>query len=82
LCVPEGGWWVLESRGGTVHDSQPLTTLTKKTQQWKWTTTEHTAFAIVKVAYTLNPILLVPDYEKAFEIAADALLLRDEWGLF
>jgi len=53
---------------------QPLTALTKKTQQWKWTTPEHTAFETLKVAYASKPVLMVADYDKAFEIEADASL--------
>jgi len=53
---------------------QPLTTLTRKTQQWKWTNTEHTAFEILKTAYASKPVLMVADYDKAFEIEADASL--------
>ena len=46
----------------------------RKTHPWEWTSTQHSAFENMKVAFASQPILLMPDYNKAFEIESDALL--------
>lgn len=53
---------------------QWLNILLKKTQPWIWEVEQHTAFEILKVAYLKEPVLLIPDLTKPFEIEADASL--------
>jgi len=48
--------------------------LLRKTHPWEWTSTQHSAFENMKVAFASQPVLLMPDYNKAFEIESDALL--------
>ena len=52
----------------------PLNVLLQKTHPWEWTPTQHTAFKNMKVAFALQPVLLMPDYVKPFEIESDASL--------
>ena len=53
---------------------QPLNELLRKTTIWIWTPERHTAFENLKVAYVSQPVLLIPDFTKAFRIEADASL--------
>jgi hypothetical protein len=53
---------------------QWLNILLKKTQPWIWNEEQHTAFEVLKVAYMNEPVLLIPDLTKPFEIEADASL--------
>jgi hypothetical protein len=53
---------------------QWLNILLKKTQPWIWNEEQHTAFEILKVAYMNEPVLLIPNLTKQFEIEADASL--------
>jgi len=57
-----------------VDKTAPLNVLLRKTHPWEWTPTQHSAFKNMKVAFTSQPVLLMPDYDKPFEIESDALL--------
>ena len=52
----------------------PLNVLLRKTHPWEWTSTHHVAFETMKVAFASQPVLLIPDYSKPFEIESDASL--------
>ena len=52
----------------------PLNVLLWKTHPWEWTPIHHAAFENMKVAFALQPVLLMPDYMKSFEIESDASL--------
>jgi len=52
----------------------PLNVLLRKTHPWEWTPTQYAAFKNMKVTFTLQPVLLMPDYAKPFEIESDASL--------
>ena len=50
----------------------PLTDLTRHSKTWKWTDECTEAFEKVKYCLTHAPVLVMPDYEKPFEVVADA----------
>ena len=50
----------------------PLTNLTKKTNQWDWTSDCQQAFERVKRALTEAPVLVSPDTTKPYEVISDA----------
>jgi hypothetical protein len=52
--------------------AHPLTALTKKSAQWKWSTEERDAFNCIKQCLTTKPILGYPDFTREFIIYTDA----------
>lgn len=50
----------------------PLTDLTKKETEFRWTETEQKAFDKLKQCMLTEPILLIPDPDKPFEVETDA----------
>ena len=52
----------------------PLNVLLRKTHPWEWTSIHHAAFETMKVAFASQPVLLMPNYSKPFEIESDASL--------
>ena len=53
---------------------EPLNRLRKKDYPWNWEQDQQTAFERLKQAFTKEPVLLIPDNAKPFEIEADASL--------
>lgn len=53
---------------------QHLNLLLKKTQPWIWENEQQRAFEELKAAYVNEPVLLIPNLDKPFEIEADASL--------
>lgn len=53
----------------------PLSNLTKQNTVWDWNDTCQKAFEGVKHALTHAPVLAMPDFEKPFEVIADASIL-------
>ena len=51
-----------------------LNVLLRKTHPWDWTTSQHSAFEVLKTAFCSKPVLLMPDFTKPFEIESDASL--------
>jgi RNase H-like domain found in reverse transcriptase len=47
--------------------------LTKKDKKFEWTTDYQDAFDIMKKRFTEEPVLLMPDQSKPFQIESDAL---------
>ena len=56
----------------------PLIDLTKKNKEWRWTPSCQKAFDKPKEEFSKQPVLLLPDLNKPFTIATDAL--RDTSG--
>ena len=54
--------------------ARPLNELLQKATTWFWTTKRDNAFANLKLCFTKDPVLLIPDSVKPFEIKADASL--------
>ena len=52
--------------------ARPLTELTRAGAEWKWSTSQHTAFNRLKLALTTAPVLMLPDLEKQFVVTTDA----------
>ena len=52
----------------------PLTELLKKNKTWLWSEECQEAFEGLKVAVTEEPVLMLPDFTKTFEIHTDASL--------
>ena len=52
--------------------ARPLTELTRAGAEWKWSTSQHTAFNRLKLALTTAPVLMLPDFEKQFVVTTDA----------
>jgi RNase H-like domain found in reverse transcriptase len=52
--------------------AQPLNHLTKKDKKFEWTTDCQTAFDTMKKQFTEEPVLLMPDQLKLFQIESDA----------
>ena len=52
--------------------AQPLNNLTKKDKKFEWTTECQEAFDILKQQFTKEPVLLMPDQSKPFQIESDA----------
>lgn len=52
--------------------AKPLTELTKKDVNFKWTKVEQSSFDMLKVKLTEQPVLVYPDFTKEFYIACDA----------
>ena len=52
--------------------AQPLNDMTKKDKEFEWTTKCQEAFDILKQQFTEEPVLLMPDQSKLFQIESDA----------
>src|SRR5277367_1522755 len=52
--------------------AKPLTELTKKDKKFEWDDNCQTAFDLLKKKFTEEPVLLMPDHSKPFQIEADA----------
>src|SRR5271155_5554831 len=52
--------------------ARPLNDLTKKNKKFDWTTECQTAFDLLKKKFTEEPVLLLPDHSKPFQIESDA----------
>jgi len=50
----------------------PLFDLTKKTTTWTWTSACEAAFTNLQCTLTTSPVLILPDYNKAFTLITDA----------
>jgi RNase H-like domain found in reverse transcriptase len=53
--------------------AQPLNYLTKKDKKFEWTSECQNAFDTMKKQFTEEPVLLMPDQSKPFQIESDAL---------
>jgi RNase H-like domain found in reverse transcriptase len=53
--------------------AQPLNDLTKKDKKFEWTTECQEAFDTMKKRFKEEPVLLMPDQSKPFQIESDAL---------
>jgi hypothetical protein len=52
--------------------ARPLNDLTKKDKKFEWTTECQEAFDTMKKRFTEEPVLLMPDQSKPFQIESDA----------
>jgi RNase H-like domain found in reverse transcriptase len=52
--------------------ARPLNNLTKKNKNFEWTTECQEAFDTMKNRFTEEPVLLMPDQSKPFQIESDA----------
>jgi len=52
--------------------AHPLFDLTKKTTTWTWTPACEAAFTGLQRTLTTSPVLILPDYDKAFTLITDA----------
>jgi RNase H-like domain found in reverse transcriptase len=52
--------------------AQPLNCLTKKDKKFEWTMDCQNAFDTIKEQFTEEPVLLMPDQSKPFQIESDA----------
>ena len=52
--------------------AKPLNDLTKKDQKFEWTDIQRKAFDELKRRFTEEPVLIMPDQTKPFQIEADA----------
>lgn len=52
--------------------ARPLYDLTKKGNQWEWTTECEESFQTLKRAFVTAPVLIMPDKEKPFRVETDA----------
>ena len=52
--------------------AHPLIDLTKKKQEWRWTSSCQKAFDLLKEEFSKQPVLSLPDLNKPFAIATDA----------
>ena len=52
--------------------AKPLNDLTKKDKKFEWTNECQESFNILKQCFTKEPILLMPDHSKPFQIESDA----------
>jgi RNase H-like domain found in reverse transcriptase/Reverse transcriptase (RNA-dependent DNA polymerase) len=52
--------------------ARPLNNLTKKDKKFEWTTECQKAFDTIKKRFTEEPVLLMPDQSKPFQIESDA----------
>jgi len=50
----------------------PLFDLTKKTTTWTWTLACEAMFTSLQYTLTTSPVLILPDYDKAFTLITDA----------
>jgi len=51
----------------------PLHILVRKEQKWKWEKEQEKAFERLKVVFTIEPILAIPDIDREMRAEADAL---------
>ncbi|KAL7723995.1 hypothetical protein ACLKA6_016362 [Drosophila palustris] len=51
---------------------QPMSTLLKKGQKWKWNSEQQAAFKELKVRLTEAPVLACSDFNEKFELQTDA----------
>jgi len=51
----------------------PLHILVRKEQKWKWEKEQEKAFERLKVVFTIEPILAIPDIDREMRVEADAL---------
>src|SRR5712691_12618922 len=52
--------------------ARPLFDLTKKTTTWTWTSACEATFTGLQRTLTTSPVLMLPDYDKAFTLITDA----------
>ena len=52
--------------------TRPLNDLTKKDKKFEWTNNCQQAFDLLKKKFTEEPVLMMPDHTKPFQIEADA----------
>ena len=52
--------------------ARPMNDLTKKDKKFEWTTDCQSAFETLKKRFTEEPVLLMPDHTKPFQIESDA----------
>ena len=52
--------------------ARPLNKLTKKDKKFEWTETCQKAFDTLKIKFTQEPVLMIPDHSKPFQIESDA----------
>ena len=52
--------------------TRPLNNLTKKDKKFEWTHDCQQAFDLLKKKFTEEPVLMMPDHTKPFQIEADA----------
>ena len=52
--------------------AKPLNDLTKKDQKFEWTTECQNAFDLLKKRFTEEPVLMMPDQSRPFQIESDA----------
>ena len=50
----------------------PLHVLVRKEQKWKWEGEQEEAFERLKVVFTTEPILAIPDINREMRVEADA----------
>jgi len=51
----------------------PLHVLVRKEQKWKWEGKQEEAFERLKVVFTTEPVLAIPDIDREMKVEADAL---------
>jgi len=51
----------------------PLHVLVRKEQKWKWELEQEEAFGKLKVVFTTEPVLAIPDIDREMRVEADAL---------
>ena len=52
--------------------SKPLSDLTKKDCTWNWGVEQQNAFEVLKKAFTMAPVLRIPNDEDLFKLSTDA----------
>jgi len=52
--------------------SKPLSNLTKKDSIWTWGKEQQNAFEVLKKAFTIAPVLRIPNDEDLFKLSTDA----------
>jgi len=52
--------------------SKPLSNLTKKNSIWTWGKEQQNAFEVLKKAFTIAPVLRIPNDEDLFKLSTDA----------
>ena len=52
--------------------AQPLNDLMKKDKKFEWTSTQQQAFDTLKKRFMEEPVLMMPDHFKPFQIEVDA----------
>lgn len=54
------------------HIAEPLTALTRKDVEWRWTSKEQDAFEQLRTALTSEPVLTSPSFNRTFVLSTDA----------